>query len=113
MHRMCFGYLDSGADDEVTLRRSKDAFLERELHYRVLAGTKPETLDVSTRLMGADLALPFFSCPCAGNRMFHHEGEVAVAAVARERGSLYQGRKRVRNSQLQRLISRSFSTRFG
>ena len=89
MHRMCFGYLDSGADDEVTLRRSKDAFLERELHYRVLAGTKPETLDVSTRLMGADLALPFFGCPCAGNRMFHHEGEVAVAAVARERGSLY------------------------
>ena len=89
MHRMCFGYLDSGADDEVTLRRSKDAFLERELHYRVLAGTRPETLDVSAALMGSDLALPFFSCPCAGNRMFHTEGEVAAAAVARERGSLY------------------------
>ncbi|KAH8091476.1 very-long-chain-(S)-2-hydroxy-acid oxidase [Aureococcus anophagefferens] len=44
MHRMCFGYLDSGADDEATLRRSKDAFLEQELHYRVLAGTRPETL---------------------------------------------------------------------
>ena len=89
MHRMCFGYLDSGADDEVTLRRSKDAFLERELHYRVLAGTRPETLDVSAALMGSELALPFFSCPCAGNRMFHTEGEVAAAAVARERGSLY------------------------
>ena len=128
MHRMCFGYLDSGADDEVTLRRSKDAFLERELHYRVLAGTRPETLDVSAALMGSELALPFFSCPCAGNRMFHTEGEVAAAAVARERGSLYclstlatstpdqvaagdaagekQGSKRERNSQLQRLISR-------
>ena len=37
------------------------------------------------------------------------EGDGAEAAAA----GLTQGRKRVRNSQLQRLLSRSFSTRFG
>ena len=26
VHSMCFGYLDSGGDDEVTLRRNKDAY---------------------------------------------------------------------------------------
>ena len=35
-----------------------------------------------------------------------------ASECARQAGKL-QGRKRVRNSQLQRLISRSFSTRFG
>ena len=89
MHRMCFGYLDSGADDEVTLRRSKDAFLEKEIHYRVLPGTNPETLDLSARVLGEDLGLPFFPCPCAGQRMFHNEGEVAVAAAASARRALY------------------------
>ena len=33
--------------------------------------------------------------------------------VKEQMGGASQGRKRVRNSQLQRLISRSFSTRFG
>ena len=37
-------------------------------------------------------------------KIYEHDGAA---------GSLVQGRKRVRNSQLQRLISRSFSTRFG
>ncbi|KAH8063523.1 very-long-chain-(S)-2-hydroxy-acid oxidase [Aureococcus anophagefferens] len=88
MHRMCFGYLDSGADDEATLRRSKDAFLERSSTTASSPARGPRRSTPAT-LMGSDLALPFFSCPCAGNRMFHTEGEVAAAAVARERGSLY------------------------
>ena len=46
MHPMCFGYLDSGADDEVTLRRNHDAYAEYELHYHVLAGLSPQTLDL-------------------------------------------------------------------
>ena len=44
MHPMCFGYLDSGSDDEVTLRRNHDAYAEFELHYHVLSGLSPETL---------------------------------------------------------------------
>ena len=40
-HKMVFDYLDAGADDEITLRRNKDAFSHIELHYRVLAGLEP------------------------------------------------------------------------
>ncbi len=48
-HKMVFDYLDSVADDEVTLRRNKDAFVDLEFHYKVLAGLK-HPLDLSTRV---------------------------------------------------------------
>lgn len=89
MPRMCFGYLDSGADDEVSLRRNKDAFGSYELHYHVLSHRAPEDLDLSTTLLGSEVKLPILTCPCAGQRMFHTEGEVAVACVAAERGVAY------------------------
>ena len=89
MHPMCFGYLDSGSDDEVTLRRNHDAYAEFELHYHVLSGLSPETLDLRSRVFGRDVALPFFACPTAGNRMFHDEGEAAAAAAAAHHGTLY------------------------
>lgn len=87
MHRMCFGYLDSGADDEVTLRRNKDAYNAYNLCYRVLPGLQGVSLQ--TRLFGATLELPFFTCPCAGNRMFHTEGELAVLATCAEKKTAY------------------------
>jgi isopentenyl diphosphate isomerase/L-lactate dehydrogenase-like FMN-dependent dehydrogenase len=88
-HQMCFGYLDSGADDEVALQRSRSAYNEYECHYRVLAGNSPETLDLSTKLFGRDVTMPFFCCPTAGHRMFHNLGEKAVATVAAEKGILF------------------------
>ena len=73
MHKMCFGYLDSGGDDEVTIRRNKDAYSEYEMHFGVLSGLKPP-LDMSTTVFGQKVNLPFFACPTAGQRMFHDEG---------------------------------------
>lgn len=35
VHSMCFGYLDSGGDDEVSLRRNHDAFTQHEMHFKV------------------------------------------------------------------------------
>ena len=32
---MCFGYLDSGGDDEVSLRRNHDAYTQLEMHFQV------------------------------------------------------------------------------
>ncbi|KAJ1619425.1 l-lactate dehydrogenase [Pavlovales sp. CCMP2436] len=87
-HKMVFDYLDSGADDEITLRRAKDAYSELEMHYHVLAGLKPP-LDLSTKVFGEKVSLPFFACPTAGNRMFHHEGESAAARAAQHHGTLY------------------------
>lgn len=87
-HKMVFDYLDSGADDEISLRRGKDAYTELEMHYKILAGIKPP-LDMSTKIFGCDVSLPFFGCPTAGNRMFHWEGETAAAKAAMKYGTLY------------------------
>lgn len=85
---MVFDYLDAGADDEISLRRGKDAYSELEMHYKILAGIKPP-LDLSTKIFGCDVNLPFFGCPTAGNRMFHWEGETAAARAAAHHGTLY------------------------
>jgi L-lactate dehydrogenase (cytochrome) len=85
---MVFDYLDAGGDDEITLRRAKDAFTELEMHYKVLAGIKPP-LDLSTKIFGQDVNLPFFGCPAAGNRIFHWEGETAAAKAAEHHGTMY------------------------
>jgi len=88
VHGMCFGYLDSGGDDEVTLRRNKDAYSELEMHFQVLSGLEPP-LDLSTVIFGQKVSLPFFACPTAGNRMFHTEGETATARAALHHNSVY------------------------
>jgi len=85
MHPMCFGYLDSGADDELALERSTSAFDDLELHYRNLSGLE-RPISTATKFVGGEaIGLPFFPAPCAGHRMFHTEGEVATATVAAER----------------------------
>ena len=88
VHSMCFGYLDSGGDDEVTLRRNKDAYTELEMHFHVLSGLEPP-LDLSTTIFGHKVSLPFFACPTAGNRMFHTEGELATAKAAKHHNTIY------------------------
>jgi len=50
-HKMVFDYLDAGADDEISLRRGKDAYTELEMHYHVLSGLQPP-LDLSTKIFG-------------------------------------------------------------
>uniref|UniRef100_A0A6U9YWH2 FMN hydroxy acid dehydrogenase domain-containing protein n=1 Tax=Pseudo-nitzschia australis TaxID=44445 RepID=A0A6U9YWH2_9STRA len=87
-HKMVFDYLDAGADDEISLRRGKDAYSELEMHFKILSGLKPP-LDLSTKIFGMDVDLPFFGCPTAGNRMFHWEGEAAAAKASEKFGTLY------------------------
>ena len=71
-----------------TRSRNKDAFGEYDMHFNVLSGLKPP-LDMSTKVFGEKVSLPFFACPTAGNRMFHNEGESAVAKASAHHDSLY------------------------
>jgi len=87
-HKMVFDYLDAGADDEVSLRRGKDAYSQLEMHYKVLTGLKPP-INMSTKIFGQNVRIPFFASPTAGNRMFHWEGEIATANAAEHHGSLF------------------------
>src|SRR5881398_2527368 len=82
-----FDYIDGAADDEVTHRRNTKAFESCDLIPRVLRGV--ENIDLSVTVMGQKLALPVYCSPTALQRLFHHEGERAVAAAAAKYGTMF------------------------
>jgi len=82
-----FHYIDGAADDEVTYRRNTSAFEECDLVPRVLAGV--ENVDMSVTVMGQKLALPVFCSPTALQRLFHRDGERAVARAAEKFGTMF------------------------
>lgn len=84
-HKMVFDYIDGGADDETTLRRNAGDFADYDLVHRVLTGVAE--INTKTSLLGMDLDVPFFCGPSAGNRLFHTQGEYAVAAAAAKMGT--------------------------
>ena len=86
-HKMVFDYIDGGADDEKTLRTNSSAFDDYDLAFRVLRGV--DDVDTSTTLLGEEIDVPFFCSPSAGNRLFHTEGEIAVARAAADVGTIY------------------------
>ena len=75
-----FHYIDGAADDEVTKRRNSSAFDDCDLVPNILAGN--EEIDLSTTVMGKKIDMPLMLSPTALQRLFHWQGERAVAAVA-------------------------------
>jgi L-lactate dehydrogenase (cytochrome) len=82
-----FDYIDGAADDEVTLRQNTASFERCDLVPNVLRGV--ETVDMSVTVMGQKLAMPFYCSPTALQRLFHHQGERAVAAAAAKYGTMF------------------------
>src|SRR6201997_5529629 len=82
-----FDYIDGGADDEITLRQNTASFERCDLVPNILRGV--ETLDISVRVMGQKLAMPVYCSPTALQRLFHHQGEKAVAAAAAKYGTMF------------------------
>lgn len=78
------GYLDGGGEDEHTLRRNREAF-DR---YEILPTTLRDVSDVdtSTTILGTPVPLPIALAPVGAPRLFHHEGELAVARAAAHLG---------------------------
>ncbi|MFN6936723.1 MAG: alpha-hydroxy acid oxidase [Tsuneonella sp.] len=83
-----FHYIDGAGDDESTRRRNTAAFDDVDLVPNVLAGVG--TIDTGTTIMGRRTALPLMLSPTALQRLFHWQGERAVARVA-ERHDLWFG----------------------
>ena len=48
-----------------------------------------ETIDMSVTVMGQKLAMPVYCSPTALQRLFHHQGERAVAAAAAKYGTMF------------------------
>src|SRR3989454_7323971 len=57
-----FDYLDGGAEGEVTLRENCRAF--EDVTFRPRHAVSISDCDLRTRVLGFDLSLPFFTCPC-------------------------------------------------
>jgi L-lactate dehydrogenase (cytochrome) len=82
-----FNYIDGAADDEVTYRRNTESFETCELVPNVLRGVSE--VDMSVTVMGQKLAMPFYCSPTALQRLFHHQGERAVAKAAAKYGTMF------------------------
>tara|TARA_B100001245_G_C22835891_1_gene401973 strand:- start:15 stop:1169 length:1155 start_codon:yes stop_codon:yes gene_type:complete len=82
-----FHYIDGGSDDEVTYHRNTEAYEKCDLVPNVLAGV--ENIDMSTTIMGKKIDMPFFLSPTALQRLFHHDGEIAVAKAAEKFGTMF------------------------
>ncbi len=82
-----FDYIDGAADDEVTHRRNSQSFESCDLVPNVLRGVA--SVDLSVTVMGQKLALPVYCSPTALQRLFHHQGERAVAAAAANHGTMF------------------------
>jgi L-lactate dehydrogenase (cytochrome) len=82
-----FNYIDGAADDEITYERNTKSFEDCDLVPNVLRGV--EEVDMSVTIMGQKLEMPIYCSPTALQRVFHHQGEYAVAAAADKFGTMF------------------------
>lgn len=79
-----FHYIDGAADDEISKTRNTAAFEDVDLVPKILAGV--EEIDTSVTILGRKSRLPLMLSPTALQRLFHWQGERAVAAAAEKFG---------------------------
>lgn len=80
------GYLETGTDDDGTVRANRDGFSRYQLRVRRLIDTSK--VDLSARVLGVRWDTPILLCPCGSHKAFHPEGEVAVARAAQTKKTL-------------------------
>lgn len=82
-----FHYLDGGADEEISLARNTDAFRDYELLPAQLHDVSH--VDLRSRLLGVDVDWPVMISPTGASKLFHAQGEPAVARAADKFGMIY------------------------
>ena len=85
--RSVFDYVDGAAEDELSLRRAREAYARVEFRPRVLRDVS--AVDTRAEVLGRTSRLPLVLAPTGFTRMMHHEGEVAVARAAAAAGAPY------------------------
>ena len=75
-----FHYIDGGADDEWTLRRNTDAYDDYELLPAHLSDVS--SIDTHVSLLGKTLDWPVMIAPTGASKLFHRDGESAVARAS-------------------------------
>ena len=85
--RGVFGYIDGGAEDEVTLRANTAAYRRRWFAARVLRDMS--AVDTGVTLLGQPLPIPLVLAPTGFTRIADPQGELAVARAAARAGLPY------------------------
>ncbi|WP_342661444.1 Putative L-lactate dehydrogenase (plasmid) [Rhodococcus ruber] len=85
--RPVFDFVDGGAEDEVTMNRSRDAFRQIEFMPRALTGI--EAVDTSVTMLGRTASLPLVLAPTGFARLSHRTGEIGAARAAGAAGVPY------------------------
>ncbi|MDD4866964.1 MAG: alpha-hydroxy acid oxidase [Mycobacterium sp.] len=82
--RAAFDYADGAAEDELSIRRARQAFHDIEFHPAILR----DVSDVRTawEVLGGPVALPFGIAPTGFTRLMHTGGEIAGAGAAARAG---------------------------
>jgi isopentenyl diphosphate isomerase/L-lactate dehydrogenase-like FMN-dependent dehydrogenase len=81
-----WAYMMSGVDDDATLRANREGYKQVQLRPRRLRDATK--VDMRTELFGTVYNSPIFTCPTAGEKGFHPDGELAVARATRARGTM-------------------------
>ena len=82
-----FNYIDGAADDEKTYERNTASFDDVDLIPNVLRGV--EDVDLSVEVFGQKIEMPLYCSPTALQRLFHFDGERAVARAATKFGTMF------------------------
>lgn len=82
-----FHYINGGADDEQTLHANVHGFDRYALVPHYLRDIR--SIDMHRTVLGCDLRLPLILAPTGMTRLFHTEGETAVAQEAAKHGIGY------------------------
>jgi 4-hydroxymandelate oxidase len=80
------GYLNGGANDEVTLRGNRAAFDSIEIRYRTMVDVSSRQLNTS--VLGTPVEFPVLIAPTAMQRLAHNDGECATARAAQRLGTV-------------------------
>ena len=82
-----FHYMDGGADDEVALARNTQAFDAYELLSSQLSNVS--SINMKCTLLGQAIDWPVMISPTGASKLFHGDGELAVARAAAKFGMIY------------------------
>jgi isopentenyl diphosphate isomerase/L-lactate dehydrogenase-like FMN-dependent dehydrogenase len=82
--RGIFDYLDRGAEDEVGVRRNREAFDDIKLLPRIAVDVRQCSQDIE--LFGRRQAMPLIVAPTGAGGLLWYDGDVAIAKAAKEAG---------------------------
>lgn len=84
MSAMSYAYVSGAAADEITLAENSSHWQRIRLNPRVLVDVS--RIDPSIELFGKKLSFPLLLAPAAYHRLYHPDGELAVARAADKAG---------------------------